>query len=1197
MRIREVELVGFKSFVEKTRVIFDNRITGVVGPNGCGKSNIVDAIKWVMGELSAKSLRGDSMEDVIFNGTDTRKPLSMAQVSLIFSTEDGIVPPGYEMFEDIEITRRLYRSGESEYLINKQPGRLKDISEMLMDTGLGAKAYSIVEQGQISQVISAKPEQRRILIEEAAGITKFRVRKEEALRKVERTLSDLDRVQDVVAEIKRQMLSLARQATKARKYKEIREELRQVDLEVAAREYRHLARRFDELEADLARLTQMSQTHSHQIETGEAHLSESQLTLAQLQSRVEDARKVLSTTNEAIRSAENERNVLSRDIENDSERARTFQEEIIRAEERIANLEKSSIYDDAQSAELTERADRKQQELDKLVAQLNQERKLLSIKNTDTDQVRAQQVDLVEKVTHVRSVVAGWKDRRDELLSRSDSLSSKAAQTAERVLGLNDRIEGLRVRHVDLMEDRKKTAENHVEKLARLGTLKEQMNEQSQRYEHARESHQQIAVRLASLSAMKTNMEGYREGVRRILLATAKENEAGGTIQGVIGVVADLVDVPQQLEAAFEAVLGERLQAVVVEDLKAGLEAADFLKSEKSGRSSFVPMSPRRKDFTTYPDQTVNQSEGPLIDQLRFDDKYAPVLRHLLDGVLVVDNLDKAAALHKANGYRGAFVTREGEILDPHGMITGGHREALNSGILQMKREIEELTEGAQNLENDHHKARDIYLQSEGLIATQETVTRNLSVRLDEIGLEIREVEAEILRSENELGALRETQEEIAAQVESIAHVVQRGDKEFETQAGQRDQLQGDLELVRKVLAQSESGTRELSARIESLGNQVTECSSQVSADREKAAAALQRAQAARLSLGENQEQIDRLRAQILQSERHATQCKTDINAIVSKIEQLIQQSEQQAAQEIQVREELQNFVETVRQKEQSLKVLRKDLDAVTQQIGALNTTLVEVKLTRENLCAQIEMQYSESLSGLVKEYGDSEIDDEALKTRQESLRGQLRAMGDVNLSAIEEHDEAKKRYDFYIEQQEDLLKAIDHLRQAITKISKESRERFAKTFAAVATKFSEVIPMLFGGGSAKLSLTESNDILDAGVEVHVRPPGKKLQNMNLLSGGEKALAAIGLIFSVFLIKPSPFCLLDEVDAPLDDANIYRFNELIEDMAACSQVILITHNKRTMEKADALFGVTMQEKGVSKMVSVQLSDETKQASA
>ena len=1190
MRIREVELVGFKSFVDKTRFLFNDRITAVVGPNGCGKSNIVDAIKWVMGELSAKSLRGDSMEDVIFNGSDERKPLSLAQVSLIFSTEDGMVPPGYEMYENIEITRRLYRSGESEYLVNKQPARLKDIQELLMDTGLGAKAYSIVEQGEISRVISARPEDRRHLIEEAAGITKFRVKKEEALRKVERTLADLDRVQDVVSEIKRQMNSLARQASKALRFKEVREELMQVDLEQAARQHKRLAVRQADLEQDITRMNATRDGTKNAIDTGENELSASHLALAQMQGKVEQARRDLAATNEEIRTAENERNVLARDVENEAAKARTFQEEIVRASERIALLETTAEKDDDQAATLSDGVADRQQRLDELIQNQKDERKLLALKGVDADQVRGRQVELVTDVTKLKSAVEGWNDRRAELLDRSEGLKTKSAQAAERIAGLGDRIAALHLRRDERKKEIKDLSEKLLDKQNKLGALREQMNLQRERYEQAREHHQQMSVRLNSLTDMKRNMEGYREGVRNILLATAKQNEAGGSVQGVLGVVADLIEVPESLESAFEAVLGERLQAVVVEDLKAGMKAADFLKTEKSGRSSFVPLKPKRDQYTGYPGATRDASEGPLLDFVGFDKRYEPVVRHLLDGVLVVEDLDKAERLHKANGYRGAFVTREGEILDPHGVITGGDRQALNSGILQMKREIDNLCAKAGELETAHNNTRDVFLRSEGMIATQEVSMSALSRKIDELGLDLRELDSEIQRSENERNQLGESEMEFRSQIEAIAHLVEQGQSEHASRSKTLTEQSRELELVQMALTESEAGTREISARIDALGADITALSAELSSERERAAAATQRAEAARQGAVEARERIARLQDQIGQCEQNGQACREKIAELEKQIEARITQAEQKAVFEAKTREELDAFVESVRLKEEGLKTLRRDLDGIIGQVAELEKTAMEVKLTHDNLTAQVQEKYNVDLVSLAKEYGESEIDNEALRTRQEVLSKRLRAMGDVNLAAIEEHDEAKKRYEFYMEQQNDLLTSIDNLRKAISKINKESRERFATTFAAVASKFSDVLPVLFGGGTAKLSLTESNDILDAGVEVHVRPPGKKLQTMSLMSGGEKALAAIGLLFSVFLIKPSPFCLMDEVDAPLDDANIHRFVSLVEQMSGHSQIILITHNKRTMEKADALYGVTMQEKGVSKLVSVRLAN-------
>ena len=1189
MRISEVELIGFKSFANRSRLVFDDRITCIVGPNGCGKSNVVDAIRWVMGEMSAKSLRGSAMADVIFNGTDNLKPLSMAQVSLIFSTDDGIVPPGYEGYQQIEIARRLFRTGESEYLINKQPARLRDIQEMLMDTGLGAKAYSIVEQGQIAKVLSSRPDERRALIEEAAGITKFKAKKDEALRKMDRTQSDLDRVQDVVSEIKRNVNSLARQAGKAKRYQVVKDELREVDLEVASRDYQRLSEQQKQVAGEMTQLKDLKSRTETDIETQEAELSQSQLDLVQVQKQVEEHRRRLSEINEQIRNAENERNVLERDVVNEGNKAQAFESELIRAEESIALHENTRDTEQVQGQEYVEKAKEKQQRLDELTAELNKRREVLKAKNSDTQDVRSRQMQLVQKVAQLESSLSGWNDRRAELLDQVSRQRSKGKDAEERILGLGDRVRVLQQNHAELLKERQELQVALEEKKARLGTLKEELHAQREAHESYKETFQNISVRLQSLSEMKRNMEGYREGVKKILTAAAKQNEAGGTVKGVMGVVADLVKVPEKFEAAFEAVLGERLQSVVVKDLDSGMEAADFLKDENVGRGSFVPSAPRRHGFTNYPEQTVRQSKGRLSDFVRFEDQYKPVFEHMLDGVLVVDNLDSAVNLHKANGYTGAFVTMEGEYLDPHGVITGGSREALASGILQMKREIAQLTSKAQEAKAAFEDARDRHLRSEGLIANVETQVRDLSRKLDDVGLLIREVESEVSRAQNEREALKEDLAELEARVLALKGHVTAGDGSVEERRKELDEARAELEMVRVTLSESEFGAQDLNREIEELNAKVAEARVDVSANRERGKAALERAEVSRRALVEAEERIARLREQIEQAGSKQVQCRERITEVTKKAETLTVMASKMAAVEADSRRQLDSYMEGVREKEKTQKMRRRDLDGINDQIGQVNMKAVELRLTVENLVTKILDKYDEHLPLVFDEYGQSELDNESLRIRQEELSDAIRKMGEVNLGAIEEYEESKQRYEFYITQQDDLLRAIDQLKQAIRKINKESRDRFVKTFEAVAAKFAEIIPMLFGGGKAQLTLTESEDVLDAGIEILVRPPGKKLQNMNLLSGGEKALTAIGMIFSIFLIKPSPFCLLDEVDAPLDDANIHRFNDLIEQMALHSQIIVITHNKRTMEKGDTLFGVTMEQKGVSKLVSVKMA--------
>jgi chromosome segregation protein len=1188
MHIKEIELVGFKSFVDKTRFTFDDGISGVVGPNGCGKSNIVDAIRWTMGEMSAKSLRGSEMQDVIFNGTDTRKPMGMAQVSILFSCEDGVSPTGFEDMAEIQITRRLYRSGESEYLINRRPCRLKDIIDLFLDTGVGSRAYSIIEQGQISRIIAAKPIDRRVLIEEAAGISKYRVKREESERKIEGTRTNLSRVTDVLFEIKRTLNSLQRQANKAQRYHEFKGELKELDFELAAREKKLLAKQIENLQTDLTRLQTMREQAAGKLEADETRLAAIRLEVFEHEKAINAAMEKVAVTREQVRGDESRREILTHDIRTQDAQIAIWTEEVESARERIATLQQEAEVSATQIAKFADELILAEAELaarqGKLETALARRREL----DDSAEAARNQLLDLAGRkaaldraVQNHSETVAGSQQQLEQNRQRLTETDDALAQAAA------DR-ETLAVRQEELVVERAAVTTTLDEKRASLAQLKQSAETRRAKLAESKQAFEKTKVRLESLEEMRRNLEGYQFGVRKILEA-AKAGNTGlnGSSKSILGVLADKVEVAEQYETALEAVLGERLQSVMVADQEAGATAAGFLKAERAGRSSFVPLEPRSV-HVNYPEATASQTLGPLAELVCVAPEYEMAAKNLLAGVLVTADLPTALRLHKANGYTGAFVTLEGEVVDGAGTITGGQVDTVTSGILQKKRQIAELIVQAEALEVVFTKDQDEHHKTEGMIARLQEVIAVAQKKLDENHIARSETAGDTRRNEQEITRNQRESDALARQAQHLTERLEQLEERFQREQAERAEVEQSLAAARHAADDKTAAQQALTAEIDGIQKAVREAMMFVNDLRQQQLAAKARRDSRIQAIGESENLAARRGEQIEAAREgqdvHREQIATLTEGLTEKLERLAA-AEQQA---VRVREGVDEKVATVDKAEGAIKVLRRDIEGYEREIHAADLTTAEIKMKREHLAERMMEKYEIELDVIAAPAEQAEMDTDTLRTRAREINQRIGQMGEVNPNAVEEYSEQKERFDHFESQKADLESAIEELRSAIAKINKTSKERFEETFNLVNHKFGEVMPTLFGGGNASLVMVEPDKPLESGIDIVIRPPGKRLTNVTLLSGGEKALASIGLIFSIFLVKPSPFCLLDEVDAPLDDANIYRFNALVKQMAAHSQLILITHNKSTMEVADNLFGVTMQEKGVSKLVSVEM---------
>lgn len=1200
MKIKKLSIHGFKSFVDKVSLNLSSGTSAIIGPNGCGKSNIVDAIRWVIGEQNPRHLRGKLMEDVIFNGSESRKPLGIAEVILTFANDNGSTPVRFADFPEIEIARRLYRSGESEYYINKVQCRLRDIVDLFTDTGVGTRAYSIVEQGQVSWLINAKPEERRVIFEEAAGINKFKHKKEAALRRLEATRENLTRVNDIISEVKRQLNSLNRQAKKAERYKALREEFKAVELQLSSIEFRRMT---DGLSGLLKRLEGIKDSElklATAVLSKEALLEEIRLDYQTVENGFREIREKVGGLEKRLQAEERENALASSRIEElkrNEERLFTEIEELENGKESVlADADRIRAHINELSTVIAEESQRAQ-ELNKKLAALMDE---LKGAEEEAREKKSDSLGISTRLTDIRhSLQACLKD--EELCREKQARASSEKAEAEKALGsklgslgsIKGDLEGTGVR--------KEAAEAEFLRIqhALTGIEKDRSVKEGERT-LLKDEYAKTQARLLALEEMDRNLENIKDGARAVIL-----KKAGS---GVHGLIADVIETNSGFEKAVEAAMGERLQYVIVESHREGVEAVEYLKANASGRGSFMPLKDLRPANNPVPAGTgphIHSGARELIGEVRVRDGYREIVAYLLGDVLVVEDLKSALEIWKNNGiYNKTLVTLAGEVVDPQGVITGGSASGADAGILQKRGEIKGLRARLSSLEERVRGLDSEINAADGEIDKTKTLLEEFRSRSYSVELEKVNLEAEFKRHEEESIRLKSALQSLDAEINDASRTlagISARKSEFSRERDTLERALNETESEAQALTDKVSG---LTKNKEGLSEAATGVLVTLAQSKERSESLKRELIEKERSAGETtkrlaakSEEIHSGRAEMAERLKHAEALKARIDELLSSIDEA-------KKEEVARGETLFMLSERIKGVEHELKGVQQEIAELHELKGEISVEAKEMELNIRNLKDKIIEKYGVDIetfrSGQVLgtetghtqdaeggETQEAEEDTTALEARKEDLREKLSSLGEVSLSALEEYNELEQRHQFLLDQQTDLTKAVETLHGAITRINRTTRERFKSAFEEINQKFKENFPRFFNGGRAELRLTEEGDVLESGIEIVAQPPGKRLQNIALLSGGEKALTATSLIFSIFLIKPSPFCLLDEVDAPLDDANIDRFNGFVREMSALTQFILITHNKRTMEMADALYGITMEEPGVSKIISVR----------
>ena len=1174
MRIKRLEISGFKSFADKAVLDFQHGVTGVVGPNGCGKSNIVDAIRWCMGEQSVKNLRGKAMEDIIFAGSESRKPLGVAEVSLVFSTEDGRAPAKYLDFSEIQLTRRLYRDGESEYLINKTSCRLLDILELFMDTGVGTKAYSIIEQGKIGQILHSRPEERRLLIEEAAGVTKYKNRKQLALKKIDATQQNLLRLSDVLGEIRRQLNSLQRQARKAEKFREYRDELREIDLLAALQQAKTLQLSRHQAELQLGTL------HQDLLEAAAAaELAETQVEQQRLQ--VLEAEKNLNNRQEELFTVRREAVICESGLQFRRKEIAGLDE---RYERSGAELAAVGAQRENCAGELEQLRGRQQMEGGALATaemQLTALQEEQSGREQDFDTLNCRLEAQRRELFSAGGEAAQCRNRQEQARKRLDLVTERSGRQVQEHIQLTATLAANRDRATALKEallQRQAEQQQIMIQVAACAEqeqlLKQHLPSLQQAVDQCRETLTRNRSRQVSLQELEAQFAGYGQGVR--LLMT--ESPLKGRFKGLL---ADALQVPEAYEAAVEAVLAERLQTVICGNEEDLCAAIAYLQGQQSGRAQLALEQHESPQLVRLAGAT------PLLELLEETTAALPLVRRMLATVHLVDSRDTALALGRRFPDQ-TFVTTDGTVVSPDGTISSGATEQMQSGIIHKKRELRLLDKTIRQMTAE--------------LADREAERDRVDNGLQEVGDLLQAALQQRHRLELLLTGLQKDMQQLEAEDRRLGE--RATVLEHECQLLQEERAALEAELTAAALGQQAAEAS--AARLE---QETAMCVAELEGKRLLLAAAREALTTQRVAVATLREQREAhlrtiaehtIRLQELDQRITTVQQDKETIAVArqvlheetaaegKRLHGLLEEQQRLEQQLLAARQQYEAASAQLGSEEQAVRQRRDERDGLRQRHAELSLVLSSLSLQLEHLEQSLQDRHRLGLADVRGRLGDRPFDEVTAQIRRVDLERLVDELGEVNLMAIEEYAGMEQRYNFLAAQKTDLEESLHDLQQAIQRINRTTRKRFQETFQKVNEKFQEVFPRLFCGGRAELKLTDEQDLLETGIEIVVQPPGKKLSNVMLLSGGEKALTAVALIFSIFLIKPTPFCLLDEVDAPLDDANIGRFNEMVREMSAVSQFIIITHNKTTMGVADALYGITMEEPGASRLVSVRL---------
>jgi chromosome segregation protein len=1222
MYLKNLTVLGFKSFADKTSLNFQPGVTAIVGPNGCGKSNVSDAIRWVLGEQSAKALRGGEMADVIFNGTDGRKPLGMAEVSLTLGEvdEENLRAAGVAVaYNEVSITRRIFRDGGSEYFINKVPCRLKDIQLLFMGTGVGRTSYSIMAQGHITQILSSKPEDRRLIFEEAAGITKYKSQKKESLRKLEYTEQNLLRIADLIREVKRQIGSLQRQAGKARRYKQLSQELQHLDTQLA----RH---QFDVLQTEIAGKHAVAEKLRDEIESGSADVLRCEDEIGQLRGRLSELEQQIGGMQQRGLELKGETDRHESRVQFNEERLRELAAQNSKALTDITQAEerRKAAADElgAVSARLTASGVALSMHRQALATRQEALQQIEKDLQTRQDALRKAQSDAfaaAQDLTRVRNEITALDLQKQGNSIRLEKLSAEKIQLEEERNRLETRLHEFAA-NVEAEKLSVETKRGTVEeRQKRLLEIQGELNRAMQEQDHHLQQQAEKRSRLSVLEQLEGSHEGFDAGALAVLRRS----------RSVLGSLADRIRVSDDYVIAIENALGHHLQLILTEKPESAQQILADLSASKAGRASVAALAvemPRAQlafagdmapgdDARTVLNKLDHGEVVPALSVVSADPTVDRLVKGLLGSTFIASDLSSATA-QLQNGHAGCdFVTLSGDLLSRHGIYTGGYlngngNSRAPSSILGRKNQIAELQAELSTIVERVAE----FSRLKGALQSEQT---GLQAGLQQAQTELRHQEVAIATREGESTALENSRRLLHQKIDTVIYEIQslaaQEQEGLQKRAGLSAQA-GNLEILERAqqdqVATLTTDLEKLRQRRDVANGEVTDSKVALAAEEQLCASYRQQHQGLEERIRELALVVEQRRAECSSFVGRKEQAESEIQESRAKIERLLHDREQVNGHAAELLSQKQSQETDIASQEEDLRERRRQLTERQQQRGSIEVELAQKDMSVQNLRERIQQKYhirlddvrSECITITFADEGAAKVhvmtpeemaaagaatDWSAVAGQTESLQKRLDEMGPVNLVAIEEYEETEQRYQFLSKQYDDLVQAKAQLLEVINRINVQTRQMFVETFEKIRQNFRTMFTEVFGGGKADLVLVDENDVLESGIDIVARPPGKQLQTISLLSGGEQTMTAVALLFSIYEVKPSPFCVLDELDAPLDESNINRFIRVLQRFLARSQFIIITHNKRTIGMADVLYGVTMEEHGVSKIVSVK----------
>lgn len=1184
MHLKKIFIQGFKSFADKTEIEFNNGITAIVGPNGSGKSNVADAVRWVLGEQSVKVLRGSKMEDIIFSGTEKRKPLGYAEVTITFDNSDGTIPVDYQ---EVAITRRMFRSGESEYYLNKHSCRLKDIRELFMDTGIGKDGYSIIGQGRIDEILSSRPEDRRNIFEEAAGIVKYKVKKSEAEKKLEITDDNLVRIKDIIAELKSQYDSLKDQSEKATYFLELSNRVKEIEVNLLVRKVNELKDELEIIEDEKKKVQEQINQAITEKKQVEDRLNSIKVEIEDKDSKIEALQKDRDSISNLLSDKKSELSLLE-------EKKKFYIKDTERLIKEIEDLNIKLNKLRSEREVLLEISSTKEEELNfnkedfnEKIIKLEQLNEKIKTKEKDIQAGRNKFVELYNLITEKKSAI-------NSILSFKENIYKRIEQIEKDIDFLLKKKEENKCLIDKYQKEELIKKDEVINGNKYLVSLELQEKEYKEELNRTYASINQNKVDLQGMIAnynllknMEDDYEGYYKGVKNLMIAHKKDSILKDRL---IGVVADLIKVEEKYEKAIEIALGSSLQNVVTKDEDDAKYVINYLREKKLGRVTFLPLTTiKGKAINISPkDREENNIIGLGSELIVYDNKYKNIIEYLLGRTIVVEDLDDATIVAKKFDYSFMVVTLKGDIINSGGSMTGGSLPKVNNlinrkyRIEKIKEEINRLSKAQEELEQKKNNLESLIGDYNRKIREQQDKLQSSNIELVKIENEINKFKLELNKSDESILKYKNEISELNSQLVSISEDESKLNEEIATINRENDIIKQKVEKLtveyeedKKILEEAQNEVTNAKIQINIMENKIVN-------NREKLESTAKDLIDVTESIEKKKKEIDDIKANIESLDNNYLLIKDEIDKLINKKTEIEEKISSLKEKKDLLMNDFYQIQHKLNEVNENINIIEK-----TQNSWNIKETKYNVQLDNiyKKLLEEYELSYEQAIEYWLELDNLKEAEKELVK-----LKNCIRDLGTINLNSIEEFKLVKERLEFLTQQHKDLLNAKENLEKVISDMESNMKKQFLLKFSAINKQFSIVFSKLFDGGKAELIIENEDDLLNCGIEIKVQPPGKKLQNINLLSGGEKSLTAVALLFAILNIKPTPFCILDEIDAALDDANINRYTDYLMNLSKDTQFIMITHRKGTMEIADALYGITMEEDGISKMISVKLTD-------